>query len=375
MALGFVVLLAFLTHLGFAGSRLPVTLFAIEQGATPFVVGTIVALYAALLALPAGRMADRLGFKLPLLFGTGGVFVALLLPAVWPTMAMLYVSASLLGLAFMGLQLATQTLAGVLAVPSERARNYSFLSLGFALGSFGGPLLSGVLIDSIGYTYTFCALAIPIVPAIVIAVLGSRWLPTVQKRTRAARAGMFDLLKIKPLRSTFVMAAIISGTWDLYQFVMPVYAHSRGLSATALGALLSAFAGGIIFVRILLPFVVRRTGEARMLTYAMFVGCAAFCLFAAVQGAWILAVASFLLGLACGCGQPLTMTILYNASPTGRVAEATGMRITINQSVMFAIPLLFGALGSVTGFTTVFLTGAACLLAGGRFNLGNHSKR
>jgi MFS family permease len=96
MALCFVVLLAFLTHLGFAGSRLPVTLFAVEQGATPFVVGTIVALYAAfpaLLALPAGRMADRLGFKMPLLFGTSGVLAALLLPAVWPSMAMLYLSA------------------------------------------------------------------------------------------------------------------------------------------------------------------------------------------------------------------------------------------------------------------------------------------
>ena len=48
------------------------------------------------------------------------------------------------------------------------------------------------------------------------------------------------------------------------------------------------------------------------------------------------------------------------------------MRITINQSVMFAIPVLFGALGSVAGFTTVFMTGAACLLAAGRFSLRNH---
>src|SRR5688572_5735928 len=123
MAIYIIVLLAFLTHVGFAGSRLAVPLFAVDQGASPFLVGTIVALYAALpavLALPAGRMTDRLGFRIPLLFGTGGVFVALVLPFVWPSMTTLYFTASLLGVAFMALQLATQTLAGAIASPHER---------------------------------------------------------------------------------------------------------------------------------------------------------------------------------------------------------------------------------------------------------------
>src|SRR3954469_11749147 len=108
MPLYLTVLIAFLTHVGFAGSRLAVPLFAVDQGGTPFVVGTAVALYAAfplVLALPAGRMMDRLGFKLPLVFGTGGVLTALVLPLLWPAMATIYVTASLIGLAFMALQL------------------------------------------------------------------------------------------------------------------------------------------------------------------------------------------------------------------------------------------------------------------------------
>src|SRR5688572_33502361 len=111
MAIYIIVLLAFLTHVGFAGSRLAVPLFAVDQGASPFLVGTIVALYAALpavLAVPAGRMTDRLGFKMPMLFGTGGVCVALILPFLWPSMVTLYFTAALIGLAFMALQLGTQ---------------------------------------------------------------------------------------------------------------------------------------------------------------------------------------------------------------------------------------------------------------------------
>jgi len=134
--------MAFLTHIGFAGSRLAVPLLAVDQGGGPFVVGTIVALYAALpavLALPMGRLADRIGYKLPLLFGTSGIFAALLLPWFFHSVTTLYFVASLLGVSFMVFQLATQTLVGAIAGPEQRSRNYSLLSLGYASANFSGP--------------------------------------------------------------------------------------------------------------------------------------------------------------------------------------------------------------------------------------------
>jgi MFS family permease len=378
MTIYIIVLLAFLTHVGFAGSRLAVPLFAVDQGATPFIVGTIVALYAlfpAVLALPAGRMSDRLGFKIPLLFGTGGVCLALILPCLWPSMAMLYFTASLLGIAFMALQLATQTLAGAIAGPAERARNFSHLSLGFALANLTGPLLAGFLIDRIGHAWTFGALALPLIPAIVVSAMGSRWIPDVHARTGSIGGGMFDLLKIKPLRDTLIASGIVSAAWDVYQFFMPIYGHALSLSATAIGVVMSAFAVAIILVRIVLPFALRRTGEAQLFTYAMFVASASFCLFPLFDGPWTLAAASFLLGVGCGVGQPLSMTMVFNTSPKGRAGEATGMRITVNQVLHFVIPLLFGAVGSVAGFAAVFFSNAGFLVAGGYMSLRNQGRR
>ncbi|OGA40423.1 MAG: hypothetical protein A3G24_15080 [Betaproteobacteria bacterium RIFCSPLOWO2_12_FULL_62_13] len=260
MTIYILVLLAFLMHVGFAGSRLAVPLFAVDQGATPFVVGTVVALYAALpavLALAVGRMTDRLGFKIPLLFGSSGVFA---------------------------------------------------------------------------------------------------------------------LLKIKPLRNTLIASGIVSSAWDLYQFFIPIYGSAQGLSATAIGVVMSAFAVAIILVRAVLPFAVRRTGEAQMLTYAMFVASAAFCLFPLFHGAWTLAAVSFLLGVGCGVAQPLSMTLVYNTSPPGRAGEAAGMRITVNQVTHFMIPLLFGGLGSVAGYAVVFLTNAGFLVVGGWISMRYHGK-
>jgi MFS family permease len=147
------------------------------------------------------------------------------------------------------------------------------------------------------------------------------------------------------------------------------------LSATAIGAVMSAFATAIILLRLVLPLAVRRTGEAEMLTYSMFVACAAFCLFPLFESAWTLAAVSFLLGVGCGCGQPLSMTLVFNTTPRGRAAEATAMRITVNQLTHLVIPLLFGALGSVAGFAAVFFTSAGSLVAGGYLSLRSHAQR
>ena len=378
MTIYIIVLMAFLVHLGFAGSRLAVPLLAVQEGATPFVIGTIVALYAALpavLAIPAGRVGDRLGFKIPLLIGSAGVCVALLLPYFWTSLATLYATAMLSGLGFMALQLATQTLAGAIAGPAERARNFSLLSVGFAAANLTGPLLTGYMIDEIGYANTFGALAVPVVPAIAVAALGSRWIPPVAVKGEAARGGFVDLLKIKPLRDALLASGIVSSAWDVYQFFMPVYGRAQGLSATAIGVVMSAFGISIILVRMLLPFAVRRVGEARLLTWAMFVACVAFCLFPLFERAWPLAAVSFLLGIGCGCGQPLSMTLLFNASPKGRAGEATGMRITVNQIGHVTIPLLFGALGSVAGFAAVFFSNAGFLAFGGYLSHRNLRRR
>lgn len=378
MTLHLLILLAFLTHIGFAGSRLAVPLSAVDQGGGPFVVGTIVALYAALpavLALPVGRLADRIGYRLPLIFGTSGIVVGLLLPWYFHSVTVLYFAASTLGVSFMIFQLATQTLVGAIAGPEKRARNYSLLSLGYASANFGGPLIAGVLIDHFGHARTFLSLSLPVFLAAMIAVWTRGRIPEAHGKSAAVQGGIMDLLRIKSLRNTLIASGIISSAWDVYQFFMPVYGRSLGMTATAIGSVMSAFAIAIILVRVVLPFVIKRMGEIQTLTYAMFVSCAAFCLFPLFKNAWQLAAVSFLLGVGCGVGQPLSMTLVYNASPPGRAGEAAGMRITVNQVAHFVIPLLFGALGSAAGYAAVFFTNAGCLMAGGLLSRKFISKR
>ena len=107
----------------------------------------LIALYAflpMLLAVPAGRVIDRIGVRRPMLVGSIGVAAGAALPALWPGLPTLYVAATLLGASFMIFQVAAQYATGELSGPDTRAEGYSLLALGYSLSSFAGPLVDRV---------------------------------------------------------------------------------------------------------------------------------------------------------------------------------------------------------------------------------------
>jgi hypothetical protein len=64
-----VILLTVLAHTGFVGSRVVVSLYALNQHASPLTVGALLSLYALLpmlLAVSAGRLIDRVGVLQPM---------------------------------------------------------------------------------------------------------------------------------------------------------------------------------------------------------------------------------------------------------------------------------------------------------------------
>src|ERR1044071_847305 len=80
----------------FRGSKVVVTLFAIELGAPQFSIGVIIAMYSVfpmILGVFAGKLTHRLGVRRPLIGGTLGVTLALLVPFAFPRTSSLYLSA------------------------------------------------------------------------------------------------------------------------------------------------------------------------------------------------------------------------------------------------------------------------------------------
>jgi predicted MFS family arabinose efflux permease len=105
--------------------------------------------------------------------------------------------------------------------------------------------------------------------------------------------------------------------------------------------------------------------EWDVLTYAIFVAASAFALFPFYRDAFSLAAISFLFGLGIGCGQPMSMSLIYLLSPHGRAAESAGLRVMVNNLGHLAMPLIFGSLGAALGFYPVFISNSVLLVAGG----------
>ena len=354
-----VITLTILLHLAFAGSRVTLSLYALQLGASVMTVGLLISLLAALPLLFSvgwGRAIDRIGVSKPLLIGACSVLAAVLLAAAVPRLGMLFVVSAVVGSGFMLVHICVNQIAGLLGEPHERPRNFSLLALAFSTSGFLGPMLSGFAIDAVGHRATFLLLAKQSLPA------------PVPRGNSTEKHRIGDLFRIRGLRRAFVASAVLSMAWDLFTFVMPIHGTRLGLSASVIGLVLGCFGGAIFLVRLILPLVVHRLREWPLLIGAMVATGTAMAVFPLLSSTPLLMLTGFLLGLAIGGTQPMIMAVLYNAAPQGRGGEVVGVRTFLLNLTQAGIPLLFGIAGSAMGMTPVFWVMAAILLAAGAYS-------
>lgn len=369
-AIYLVTLLTLIAQGAHMGSRMVASLFAIELGANPFLIGVLISAYSAfplVLAVYSGRLSDRYGARRPMIAGTAVLACGLLLPYLWPTLPALYLSAILIGIGFIFYNVSAQNIAGALGAPAERTRNFSTLALGYSGGHMVGPLVGGYAIDHYGFTAAYLVYTVLIALAMVLLLINRRF-DSGPRAPAEQRKSTFELLQRPPLRRAIITSGLVVTGWDLYGFYVPIYGHSIGLSASTIGVILGVFAVASFVVRVALPLFTRRYGVETVLSAAMFAGAAAFLPFPFIEFVPALLALSFAIGLALGCGQPLTLNIVYNRSPPGRSGEVTGLRLTINNITHLGVPLAAGALGTALGVAPVFWFNAAILAASGRLS-------
>lgn len=373
MPLALVILTTICAHAAYAGGRVAVSLLAVNLGATPFVIGLLMALFAALpmfLSVMAGRFIDRVGVRGPMLVSAATIALGVAVPAVSPTVLGLAGCAVICGSSFMLYHISVNNLVGALGRPEDRPRNFSLFAMGFSTSGFAGPLIAGFAIDHLGFRAAFAILAtLPLLTVAGVYLRGGH-LPKPRGAERSSERRVRDLVAIRPLRHIFIVSATLSTGWDLFTFVVPVYAARIGHSASTIGIIMASFALATFAVRGLLPWITRRIGQWSVLAIALFSGAAIYIAFPLSEMAAVLIGLAFLLGLGLGSSQPMVMSLLYDASPPGRAGEAVGVRTMLLNGSQTFMPLVFGAVGSVLGMVPVFWSMAAILAAVGWFAQG-----
>jgi predicted MFS family arabinose efflux permease len=228
-----------------------------------------------------------------------------------------------------------------------------------------GPTSTGFLIDAIGHRSTFAVLAaMPVIPVLLLG-LWAGWLPktthTKLDKEEKAKHRVGDLLRNPPLRRALITAGIIETGLELYNLLLPIYGHRIGLSASEIGMILGAFGFALLIVRSLMPHLVKRFSEERVLAGSLLLATVVCLAFPFVSGFAALFVISFVMGVGLGCGSPLSMMLAYNRAPEGRSGEAMGLRQMVNKGTEVLVPFVFGTLSTALGMVPVFWLDAVLL--------------
>lgn len=373
-----IVVLTMLNHIAFKGSKVLIALFAIDLGANPFAIGILFSMYAlfpVFLSVYAGKVSDRFGFRAPMLIGSLGLAAGLLLPYLVPQLAALYVSAVLIGTFYIFYTVAVQHLVGSFGEGHDRTRYFSIYSLGIGITSLLGPMSAGFAIDFAGHRNTYFMFSLmPVLPILALMCFATL-LPAVASDAGSRREHrMTDLLGNVPLRRLLVTSGIIETGLELFNFYMPIYGRSIGLSASMIGIIMGTFATALLAVRLVMPALAKWSSEERVLSCSLFLAGATCLMFPFVTNVVMLLSISFVLGLGLGCCSPLSLILVYNRSPAGRSGEAMGLRQTVNKATEVVMPVLFGSIGTALGLAPVFW-GTAVMLAGGAALMWKDARR
>ena len=172
MPLHLIIILTTINFITQKGCRILLTLYATNLGAGPLETGVMFALYGLfpfLLAVMAGRLADRFDNRLLMYWGLSTYTISLAIPFFLPNLSTLYWVAPIWSVTSMLWVVATQNLIGIISTKETRTQNFSFYSLGESLASIAGPIIVGVSIDYWSHLPTFLVLAA--IPGLCTAII------------------------------------------------------------------------------------------------------------------------------------------------------------------------------------------------------------
>jgi MFS family permease len=355
------IAMSLMAHVTMSGGRVSASLFALQRDGSTLMAGLAYGLYSLLPALASihmGRWVDQVGprrvMHISLILMTAG----LALPALWPSLPAVLLSAALGGFGFSSYMLAVNVVVSFLPVQhsSERVGMLAWLQIGTSTSAVLGPSFAGMLIDLAGYRALYATLAVIVGAGCIVSHRialpdgGER-----RRHTEGALAMLHEVASTPRLLRIYLIALALSLAWDGFSFMAPVLGHERGYSASQVGLVLSTFACGTLVIRIGLPWLSRRLPEWRMLAGACAITAMVFLLLPIAHSAPVHAALGFIYGLSAGVGQPNILNLIYHSMPPEKAGQGVGLRSMIAGVSGLGGPWLFGIISAMFTAAPVFV--------------------
>jgi DHA1 family tetracycline resistance protein-like MFS transporter len=365
-----IALILFVNALG-TGLILPLLpFFALEFGASPLVVGLLIAtlpLFAALSGPPLGALSDRIGRKPVLLGSLAGSVVGFVVLAVANSLPMVFLSRVIDGVSAGN----TSTARAAIADITSRQGRATGIGVTFAMESLGlilGPVLGGVF-AAYGLTVSaFVAAAIALV-CLLLTLIAFPETRAAHVAISAPRGDVLAALRQPTTRPLVLVVFAIQLLIMLMWGSLALYAHDLfGFGGQEMGYV-SAFAAsvGVLSQVAVLRILVRTLSERVIVAAALFAMAAGLLTLAATRTPVALFVGVALLAASFNVAMPTAMGLASRLSSEHDQGRLMG---TLSSAISLASvigPILAGALYAVSPrgsyLASVVIALAAALLA------------
>lgn len=328
-----------------------------------------------LLAIPSGRMTDRLGERLPLLMGGLSYVCATGVALLWgSTLVGLLAATVLLGLGVLWSVIGEQAWVMRDAPGTRLDAVFGIYTFATSSGQMLGPFLLAIPSDD-PQSPPFSLIALCCLAASVLVLVGALLM---RSTARAAASPALEdaaiegermlpaawrLLRIRGVGPALVVSSLVLSSLDIVLAYLPLLAQERSLAPWVLTALLVARGLATMASRLSLGRLTRAFGRRRVLVAGGVLSALGLMAIATPLSTALLVVAMVVYGLAAGTVQPLTMSWMTIVTPRRDRGVGASLRLVGNRAGQTGIPLAVAGLSIIGGAASVFAATGASLLA------------
>jgi multidrug resistance protein len=340
--------------------------YARRLGASATMIGLLFASFGVTLlavSIPMGSVSDRIGRRLPLVFGMLALAGATVIFAVADSLPLLFAARLVQGAADGVTWVVGFALVADLYAPEERGRVMGYVMSGTSLGIMIGPSIGGWLYELGGVAVPFLVVA---TLALVCAVGFSVIHPQPRTAVREARS-IWSVVRVPAVAQCAAMVIVSAATLAMLEPVLPLFFNRRlGLSPAKIGFLFGVAA----IASTLMPFVygpmTDRWGGRRLTLIGLILTAAWMPMIATAdsfQTAIVLVVIEWMV-----IGLIITPSLAYMAEVTSFAgAESYGIGYGMYNTAwavgLLAGPALGGFLFDRLGFGRLALSWSAVVIA------------
>lgn len=348
----------------------PVTSYKVlELGGSATTIGVVTAVYAlfpVLVASYIGRLSDsasRLGRWTVLgigimAFGSGQLVLA-------RETALMIVGSALLGVGHIVMTICLQAVIARRALQGGLEAGFGWFTAANSVGQMIGPFLGGRLVDAgpsltggsaeaidlaLMIGVTLALLTVPIILAgrreFTLPVRASTFPQCSGHQPRSA----WSLIRMPRVGVILYCSLGFVALVDVLAAFMPLIGEEKGISPTAIGALLAIRGGASIISRAVLPWLTARYSSQQLLVTSLFGSALCFALMPFLLDLmWLAVLLTLVGGFVMGIGQPVTMGMISTAVPFERRGQALAVRLMSSRLGQVVIPLGAGCLAGALG--------------------------